>query len=115
MNFKSHFDKSGKLPALKIEKRHVIAFKDKLIAEDLARGTITKQLGALAAVLQLAVHNDKLLLNPARGVRLPKGKLEKPYAVRSSNVAVAVLEEALEPSREVSRGRGFDTCPFINI
>ena len=67
----------GKLPAAQIHKRHVVAFKDKLVAEGLARGTIVKQLGALAAVIQLAVDNDKLVLNAARGVRLPKGRLEK--------------------------------------
>ena len=67
----------GKMPAAQIQKRHVVAFKDKLVADGLARGTIVKQLGALSAVIQLAVDNDKLPLNPVRGVRLPKGRLEK--------------------------------------
>jgi site-specific recombinase XerC len=67
----------GKMPAVTIEKRHVVSFKDKLIAEGRAPGTVKKQLGALSAILQLATDNDKLPLNPARAVKLPKAKVEK--------------------------------------
>lgn len=67
----------GNIPAGEIRKSHVVGFKDYLIAEGLARGTVKKQLASLAAILQLATDNDKLQFNPARGVKLPKLKVEQ--------------------------------------
>jgi integrase len=75
----------GALPAAKIEKRHVVGFKDKLIADGLAQGTVKKQIGALSAVLQLAHQNDKLPSNPARAVRLPRLKVEKKARLSFTN------------------------------
>ena len=60
-----------------IKKAHVVQFKDQLLEDGKAAGTITKQLGALYTVLQYAVDNDKLEFNPAAGVKVAKGKHDK--------------------------------------
>ena len=61
------------LSASRIEKRHVVAFKDKLL-EGKAPATVTKQVKLLQAILETAANNDKLPSNPAHGVKIPKPK-----------------------------------------
>lgn len=56
------------LPIELVSPAHVEMFRDALIAEHLAPGTIRKQMGALAAMLQVAVDEGMLAANPARGL-----------------------------------------------
>ena len=49
----------GNMPASDIEKRHVVAFKDKLIAEGRAHGTVKKQLGALVARIDVGFSPEE--------------------------------------------------------
>lgn len=58
---------------------HVEAFRDALIAEQLSAGTVRKQVGAIAAMLQGAVEEGVLITNPARGVvpRAPRERTER--------------------------------------
>lgn len=56
------------LPLEHIESRHVAALRDALFAEALSAGTVKKQIGAIAAMLQVAVEDGLLRHNPARGV-----------------------------------------------
>lgn len=68
----------GKAAAKHITRSQVVKFKDDLLVEKkLAPGTVKKQLGALSAILQMAVDNDKLPFNPARGVKVVRQKVEK--------------------------------------
>lgn len=60
-----------------IKKAHVVQFKDRLLEDGKAAGTITKQIGALYTVLQYAVDNDKLEFNPAAGVKVAQAKHDK--------------------------------------
>jgi integrase len=51
-----------------IHTAHVEAFRDALAEEGLSVGTIKKQVGAIAAMLQVAVEDGLIEVNPARGV-----------------------------------------------
>jgi integrase len=63
-----------KIFARQIERRHVIEFRDKLLAHASPR-TAKKTLSLLGAILQCAVDGEKLPANPVRGVKvmIPKG------------------------------------------
>ncbi|MDP1673887.1 MAG: site-specific integrase [Burkholderiales bacterium] len=74
----------GNLSADTITKAHIVAFKDALIGDGLARATVQKKLGALSAILQLAHDNDKIPFNPARGVKVVKMKVEQKARVSFS-------------------------------
>ncbi len=60
----------GELPVDLVEKKHVIAYKDKMLKDEAAAATINKHLGAIASLLQLATDNDLCAVNVARGVRV---------------------------------------------
>jgi hypothetical protein len=53
-----------------IEKRHVLAYKDQMMADRAAPATINKHLAALGSLLQLAVDNDLWEANVAKGIRV---------------------------------------------
>lgn len=59
-------------PASRITKSDVVGFKDALIAEGNMSATVSKKIDLLKAIFQTAVDNDKLPLNPASGVKVPK-------------------------------------------
>jgi Domain of unknown function (DUF6538) len=61
---------NGKLPVGLIEKRHVLAYKDQMMADRAAPATINKHLAALGSLLQLAVDNDLCEGNVAKGIRV---------------------------------------------
>jgi len=61
---------NGKLPLANIEKRHVLAYKDQMMADRAAPATINKHLAALGSLLQLAVDNDLCGVNVAKGIRV---------------------------------------------
>src|SRR5690606_19117658 len=58
------------LPLEAIQRQHIEALRDALFAEGLSVGTVKKQIGAIAAMLQVAVEDGLLPANPARGVRI---------------------------------------------
>jgi len=70
-------DMAGDLPASRIEKRHAVALKDKLLADGLSAATIKKQINLLKAVFEIAVANDLVANNPFHGVKLVKPKVER--------------------------------------
>lgn len=67
----------GPLPLDAIQAEHVAALRDALAKEGLAVGTVKKQVGAIAAMLQLAVDDGLLASNPARVVRIESPKSAK--------------------------------------
>lgn len=60
----------GDLPVNLITKAHVIALKDFVLGKGRSAATIEKQIGALRAILQYAVHNDILEKNVAAGIKI---------------------------------------------
>ncbi len=71
--------------ANQIEKKDVIGFKDKLLADGLSFATIQKQINLLKAAFEVAVNNDLISKNPFLGVKLVKPKvIQKPRIPFSS-------------------------------
>src|SRR5689334_23198238 len=68
---------NGKLPVGHIEKRHVLAYKDQMMADRAAPATINKHLAALGSLLQLAVDNDLCGVNVAKGIRVRGSKVSE--------------------------------------
>lgn len=59
-------------PASKITKSDVVQFKDMLLTEGNEPATAIKKINLLKAIFQTALDNDKLSINPATGVKVPK-------------------------------------------
>lgn len=59
-------------PASKITKSDVVQFKDSLLAEGNEAATALKKINLLKAIFQTALDNDKLSINPATGVKIPR-------------------------------------------
>lgn len=58
----------------RISRADVLAFKDQLIDQGLAKGTIRKQLTALRTVFEYAVHREWRADNPVAGVKVMEAK-----------------------------------------
>lgn len=75
----------GDLPVPQITKAHVVAYKDRLVADGDAPGTIKKKLGALHALFEYGIDNAVIEVNPAKRVKVQVGKVAKearlPYDV----------------------------------
>lgn len=65
------------LPIDGVRTEHVEAFRDALTAEGLSVGTIRKQVGAIAAMLQVAVGDGLIDVNPARGVVIKAARVSR--------------------------------------
>lgn len=79
---------NGLLTINQIEKRHIVAFKDKRLEDGLSPATVTKQLGALHSLLQIAMDRDMLTVNVAAGVRIKGTKVSSdrlPYSIDDLN------------------------------
>ena len=64
----------GELSLRAIEKAHVLAYKDSMVAAGKAQGTVKKNLAALHSLLEYAVDNDLAAHNPAASVRVKATK-----------------------------------------
>lgn len=68
---------SGNLVPSELQKSHIVKLKDWLLEKGLATATVRKAINLMSAVFELAVANDLLLSNPAKGIRLAKPKVER--------------------------------------
>jgi integrase len=68
----------GDMHPAKIERRHLVAFKDQMLEEGKAPATVSKSLAMLRAIFEVAFINDKIPTNPAHGVKAPRAKGDKP-------------------------------------
>ncbi len=78
------------LQVAEVRAAHVETFRDALIAEQLSAGTVRKQVGALAAMLQCAVEEGALAENPARGI-VPTASNERAERVDFDGVELAAI------------------------
>lgn len=74
----------------KLQRTDVAAFRDKQIVKRLARSTVAKRISFIATLLQTAYDAGILPQNVARGLRIPKGKVE---TVRRRAFTPAELEK----------------------
>ena len=79
------------IPASRITKVHVVAFKDKLLAEGKSPATVLKQVGLLKAIFETAAANGKLSGNPAQGVKVPRPKIEQKKRVSFSATDLSAI------------------------
>ena len=80
------------LPVKRIERKHLVAFKDALLAENKSPATIGKALAAVKSVLSFGVSNGLLSTNPAVGIKV----------ARKTNVGEpAVLPYTVEEARAI--------------
>ncbi|MCE1242329.1 MAG: phage integrase SAM-like domain-containing protein [Oryzomicrobium sp.] len=67
--FKRLIECNGELSPAEVEKRHIVTFKDWMLAQGRSAATVKKSIGLLSAVFELAVANDKMPANPTKGIR----------------------------------------------
>jgi integrase len=60
------------LPVKRIERKHLVAFKDALLAQDKSPATVSKALAAVKSVLSFGVNNGLLQTNAAVGVKVAR-------------------------------------------
>jgi integrase len=89
-------------PAL-ITKTHILALRDRLIAEGLKSGTIRNAVKALSIIFQHAVDNGKLAANPCKGVKFNFDDDSKKYRCFSAEEATRILSLARNESDPVTR------------
>jgi len=77
----------------KLQRTDVAAYRDKLIVKRLARSTVAKRISFIATLLQTAYDAGALPQNVARGLRIPKGKVE---TVRRRAFTPAELEKIFQ-------------------
>ncbi|WP_421736253.1 DUF6538 domain-containing protein [Caulobacter sp.] len=70
-------ERTGDLPVEKITKRDVLTFKDKLLAEGTTAANVKVKLSRLRTLLNYAVSNDYIPVNPAQDVTLIVPDAEK--------------------------------------
>lgn len=58
-----------------LERLDIATYRDKLISNGLARGTVSKKVGFISTLLQAAYDAGHLPQNVARGLRIPKAKV----------------------------------------
>jgi integrase len=82
---------NGKLAPSRVERRHVIAFRDSLVTAGKAPGTVKKLLGLLGGMFQVAVEDGQfdVQMNPARDVKVRgvvgEAKARKHFSVEELN------------------------------
>lgn len=59
-----------------LQRTDIAAYRDRLIASRLARATVSKKIGFISTLLQTAVDSGVLKHNVARGLRIPKPKVD---------------------------------------
>jgi integrase len=60
------------LPVKRIERKHLVAFKDALLAENKSPATVSKALAAVKSVLSFGINNGLLQTNAAVGVKVAR-------------------------------------------
>ncbi|MDQ2763609.1 MAG: site-specific integrase [Pseudomonadota bacterium] len=64
------YDREGRIPVNLITRKHVLSFKDKLVAEGQSAANIIMKLSRLRTLLQWAFNNDHAAANVAEGITL---------------------------------------------
>ncbi|MCL6264382.1 DUF6538 domain-containing protein [Craterilacuibacter sp. RT1T] len=101
------------------EKRHVVAFKDWLVAKDYSPATVEKHLTAIRSLLGWALDNDIITRNPATGVRIAKATnsapSRQPYSLEDLNAifSTAIFREGERP--KAGRGEAAFWLPLLGL
>jgi integrase len=83
---------AGELPVTAITKKHVIAFKDDLVAKGQHPATANGRLTRLRIVLRYAAANDMIPFDPSAGIRISnKGQAHDPRTAYDAEALAAVF------------------------
>jgi integrase len=97
-----------------IQRQHLIAFRDFLIQQRLARSTIRNKIGYIASLLQVGFDAGILPENIGRGIRIPKSKAEasarRPFTVKELETIFASPIYAINFR---PRGGGHEACVWL--
>lgn len=63
--------------ASRVSKGDIVTYKDNVLSNGRSSGTIGRHLILINAIFNLAVANDKLIANPAKGIKAPVEKAKK--------------------------------------
>ncbi len=113
------FKITGLKYANQLEKKHVIKFKDALIAEGLSAKTVEKNINILKTIFSLAVSNDLIDKNPLVGIKLVKQKgLPKPRVPFSCEDLKKIFSSPVFTKDERPIGGAGEACiwlPYIAL
>ena len=100
--------------ANQIEKKHIIKFKDVLIAEGLNITTVEKQINILKTIFSLAVSNELIEKNPLLGIKLVKPKgLPKPRVPFSSEDIKKIFNSPIYTKDERPKAGAGEACVWL--
>lgn len=80
------FRKVCKTPASELTRQDIAGFRDQMLKQRLARGTVSKKIGFISTLLQVGYDAGLLTHNVARGLKVPRA--EVPTLVRRPFTAV---------------------------
>lgn len=110
---------NGELPPAKVQRRHIIAFRDRLVEDGKAPGTVKKLLGLLGGMFQIAVEDDAQFgveTNPVRDVkvrgRVGEAKARKPFTVDELN---AIFSSPVFTAKERPEGGAGEAAYWIPL
>lgn len=99
------YEHAGRIPVDKITRRHILAFKDKLLSDGQSPANTNTKISRLATLLQWAVDNELATDNPAKGVTVKdpdKGRNKrKEFDLASLNAVFSspVFADGARPAR----------------
>ena len=82
---------SGALPVANITKKHVLAFKDLMLATGSSPATINNRLNQLRSLFRFAMANDLISADPTAGVKVPVSKRAKESRIPYDPIALKAL------------------------
>jgi integrase len=104
------------LPVKRIERKHLVAFKDALLAEDKSPATVSKALAAVKSVLSFGLNNGLLQTNPALGVKVVRKSSTNgddkvlPYTVEEARSILEAASKLTEANRWLPWLLAFTGC-----
>jgi integrase len=112
---------NGELPPAKVQRRHIVAFRDALVEEGAAPGTVKKLLGLLSGMFQVAVEDEQFGIetNPVRDVkvrgRVGESKARKPFNVEELNAIFASPVFAKGERPQAGAGEAAYWLPLVGL
>ena len=113
------YDHAGRIPVDKITRRHILAFKDKLLSNGQSAANTNTKVSRIATLMQWAVDNELATDNPAKGVTVKdpdKGRNKrKEFDLASLNTifSSAVYAQAARPTQ--GRGEAAYWLPLLAL
>lgn len=103
----AEFDRrTGTLPSGSVTKRHILDFKDHMIADGKSRPTVANRINQLRSLFRYAVENDLIPTDPTSGVRVPADKRAREARIEYDAQALAALFGGPVHTRDERPSRG---------